>query len=62
MKKIMIPEMDFIEFSAEDVITTSGDSNGGSKLEGFESPAVNDDTSKSLNKDYGEVFWYGTMQ
>ncbi len=58
MKKMMKPEMDFIKFSAEDVITTSG----GSKLAGFETPAVEDDTSKSLNKDYGEVFWYGTMQ
>ena len=62
MKKMMRPEMDFIKFSSEDVITTSGDSNGGSKLEGFVTPAVEDDTSKSLNKDYGEVFWNGTMQ
>ena len=58
MKKFMRPEMNFIKFSAEDVITTSGDS----KLDGFKSPAVEDDTSKSLNKDYGEVSWNGTMQ
>ena len=58
MKKLMRPEMDFIKFSAEDVITTSG----GSKLAGYKSPAVDDDTLKSLNKDYGEVFWNGTLQ
>ena len=58
MKKLMRPEMDFIKFSAEDVITTSG----GSKLDGFETPAVEDDTKKSLNQDYGEVFWNGTIQ
>ena len=58
MKKLMRPEMDFIKFSAEDVITTSGDS----KLAGFKSPAVEDDTSKSLNQDYGDVSWNGTMQ
>lgn len=58
MKKYMRPEMDFVKFSAEDVITTSGDS----KLDGFKSPAVEDDTLKSLDEGYGDVFWNGMIQ
>ena len=58
MKKFIKPEIEIIEFDCADVIATSGDP----KLAGFKSPAVEDDTSKSLDKYYGDVSWNGTMQ
>ena len=52
-KKFEKPEIEIIKIDCSDVIATSGDS----KLAGFKSPAVEDDTLKSLNKDYGGIGW-----
>lgn len=48
MKKMIKPEIEFIKFNTQDVITTSG----GTKLPNFQQPPVQDDTNKSLTYDY----------
>ena len=53
MKKYIKPEIEIIKIDCADVIATSGDP----KLAGFKSPAVEDDTLKSLNQEYGKLGW-----
>ena len=62
MKKLLKPEIEFVKFDAQDVITTSG---GGdqSKLAKFKLPAENDDTNgKSLTKAYNNLAWNNITQ
>ena len=60
MKKMSKPEIEFIRFDTEDVITTSttpdpvGDP---SKLDKFVSPPLLDDTLKSTRTDFVGLTW-----
>ena len=54
MKKMLKPEIEFIRFNAEDVITTSGEP---SKLAGFTKPAQMDNTEKSTSTDWTGLGW-----
>ncbi len=47
--KMLKPEIEFIRFNTQDIITTSGES----KLKNFKGTPVVDDTDKSLNQNYG---------
>ena len=62
MKKLLKPEIEFVKFDAQDVITTSGGDDP-SKLAKFKSPAIEDDTNgKSLTTDYDNLAWNNITQ
>lgn len=53
--KMTKTELEFVKFSATDIITTSGEGGGSednSKLAGFKGGPVIDDTDKSLTQSY----------
>ena len=55
MKKLLKPEMEFIEFSTKDVITTSGEGGGGLQMN-FGNPVTTSTPgpdSPAENKGYG---------
>ena len=49
MKKTFKPEIEYIKFGSEDILTTSADP---SMLAGFRKPPVVDTTNKSLTQEY----------
>ena len=58
MKKLLKPEIEFVKFDAQDVITTSGDSKVNKSISNWDvSNPVKDDTEKSLTKAYSNLDW-----
>ena len=54
--------MEFIRFSAKDIITTSGPEDELSKLANFKGEAVEDNTQKSTTKEYDGFSGWFTVQ
>ena len=63
MKKLEKPEIEFIKFDAQDVITTSGDPSKVGKDQSWNvTKAAEDDTEKSLTTDYDNLAWNNITQ